>query len=59
MLTSLGNRDFRLLWIGMTVSLLGDGVFLVALAWQVYELLRRPRPRCRSSGVAIDPARRS
>ncbi len=38
MLTSLGNRDFRLLWIGMTVSLVGDGIFLVALAWQVYEL---------------------
>ena len=22
----------------MTVSLLGDGIFIVALAWQVYEL---------------------
>jgi DHA3 family tetracycline resistance protein-like MFS transporter len=31
-------RDFRLLWVGMSASLLGDGVFLVALAWQVYEL---------------------
>src|SRR5882672_11837753 len=31
-------RDFRLLWSGMTVSLLGDGIFIVALAWQVYEL---------------------
>jgi DHA3 family tetracycline resistance protein-like MFS transporter len=31
-------RDFRLLWTGMSASLLGDGVFLVALAWQVYEL---------------------
>jgi MFS family permease len=34
----LRHRDFRLLWSGMTVSLLGDGIFIVALAWQVYEL---------------------
>jgi MFS family permease len=34
----LKHRDFRLLWSGMTVSLLGDGIFIVALAWQVYEL---------------------
>ena len=26
----------------MTASLLGDGVFLVALAWQVYELSNSP-----------------
>jgi MFS family permease len=42
MLSPLGVRDFRLLWTGMTVSLLGDGVFLVALAWQVYTLSNRP-----------------
>jgi MFS family permease len=42
MLSSLGVRDFRFLWIGMTVSLVGDGVFLVALAWQVYELSNLP-----------------
>jgi DHA3 family tetracycline resistance protein-like MFS transporter len=35
-------RDFRLLWTGMTVSLIGDGVFIVAMAWQVYELSNRP-----------------
>jgi MFS family permease len=35
-------RDFRLLWTGMTASLLGDGIFLVALAWQVYELSNAP-----------------
>jgi MFS family permease len=38
----LGHRQFRLLWTGMTVSLLGDGVFLVALAWQVYALSNAP-----------------
>ena len=42
MLSPLRRRDFRLLWIGMTVSLLGDGIFLVALAWQVYELSNAP-----------------
>jgi MFS family permease len=35
-------RDFRLLWTGMVASLLGDGVFLVALAWQVYSISNTP-----------------
>jgi DHA3 family tetracycline resistance protein-like MFS transporter len=38
----LKHRDFRLLWTGMCVSLLGDGVFLVAMAWQVYALSNAP-----------------
>jgi DHA3 family tetracycline resistance protein-like MFS transporter len=38
----LAHRDFRLLWTGMCVSLLGDGLFLVALAWQVYALSNAP-----------------
>ena len=41
-LRPLRHRDFRLLWIGMTTSLIGDGIFLVALAWQVYELSNAP-----------------
>jgi MFS family permease len=35
-------RNFSLLMGGMTVSMLGDGVFLVALAWQVYRLSNTP-----------------
>jgi MFS family permease len=35
-------RDFALLWSGMTVSLLGDGVYTVAIAWQVYLLSNAP-----------------
>src|SRR4029079_7876551 len=35
-------RDFRLLWTGMCASLLGDGAFIVALAWQVYQLSAAP-----------------
>ena len=42
MLKPLRDRDFRLLWAGMTVSLLGDGVYLVALAWQVYDVSNSP-----------------
>lgn len=41
-LAPLRHRDFRLLWGGMCVSLLGDGVFFVALAWQVYTLSNSP-----------------
>jgi DHA3 family tetracycline resistance protein-like MFS transporter len=38
----LRNRDFRLLWSGMCVSLIGDGIFFVALPWQVYKLSNVP-----------------
>jgi DHA3 family tetracycline resistance protein-like MFS transporter len=38
----LRDRDFRLLWTGATASLIGDGAFLVALAWQVYVLSGGP-----------------
>jgi MFS family permease len=41
-LQPLGIRDFALLWTGMTVSLLGDGIYLVTIAWQVYELSNVP-----------------
>lgn len=42
LLAPLRYRDFRLLWIGTTLSLLGDGVLLVALAWQAYQLSNSP-----------------
>jgi len=42
LLAPLALRDFRLLWTGMCISLLGDGVFIVALAWQVYALSNVP-----------------
>jgi MFS family permease len=38
----LSHRDYRLLAGGMSVSLLGDGLFLVALAWQVYTMSDAP-----------------
>lgn len=41
-LRPLRIRDFGLLWSGMTVSLLGDGIYLVTIAWQVYDLSNSP-----------------
>jgi DHA3 family tetracycline resistance protein-like MFS transporter len=42
LLRPLRHRDFRVLWSGMSVSLLGDGIFLVAIAWQSYALWNAP-----------------
>jgi MFS family permease len=41
-LEPLGERDFALFWTGWTVSLVGDGFFLVAIAWQVFDLWNVP-----------------
>lgn len=41
-LRPLRIRDFALLFGGTTVSLLGDGISMVAIAWQVYELSNVP-----------------
>ncbi|HEU4356769.1 MAG TPA: MFS transporter [Actinomycetota bacterium] len=41
-LRPLRIRDFRLLWIGMTVSMIGDGIYVVAVAWQAYEIWNEP-----------------
>ncbi len=37
-ISALRHRDFRLLWAGQTVSLIGDGAFVVAVGWRVLEL---------------------
>src|SRR3954454_5824773 len=42
LLDPLHGRDFRVLWAGMTISLVGDGVMLIALAWQVFALSNTP-----------------
>src|SRR5579885_3245805 len=42
LLRPLRHRDFRHLWAGMSVSLVGDGVFLVATAWTAYALWDAP-----------------
>ncbi|HYY44058.1 MAG TPA: MFS transporter [Actinomycetota bacterium] len=42
MLVPLKERDFARLWVGMTVSLFGDGIYLVALTWQVLAISDTP-----------------
>jgi MFS family permease len=42
LLLPLREREFRKLWVATCVSLLGDGAFLVAVAWQVYDLSNTP-----------------
>lgn len=42
LLTPLRRREFGLLWTGMSVSLLGDGIYFVAIAWQAYALSNAP-----------------
>ena len=42
LLRPLRSRDFRLLWAGESVSLVGDGIFLVAIAWTAYSLWNTP-----------------
>ena len=37
-LEALRHRDFRLLWIGQTVSQIGDAAFVVALGWRAFTL---------------------
>ena len=59
-LRPLRFRDFRLLWTGLAVSLVGDGMWLVAVAFQVIELgggpvqlvARRPRPTASGSSCS-------
>jgi MFS family permease len=42
MLSVLRNRDFGLLWLGQAVSLVGDGIYLVAIAWLVLDISNEP-----------------
>jgi MFS family permease len=42
LLRPLRSRDFRRLWLGMTISLVGDGIFLIAMTWVAYQLWNAP-----------------
>ena len=52
LLTPLRRRDFRVLWAGMTISLIGDGAFLVAMTWQVYAISNAPKALA-MAGIAM------
>jgi predicted outer membrane lipoprotein len=51
LLRPLRHRDFRLLWIGQTVSLIGDGTYYVAVAWLVYQDMGRSAAAFAAVGV--------
>lgn len=51
----LRQRDFALLSLGSTVSLLGDGFFAIALPFQVYQLTGSPTAFSLVSAVAFLP----
>jgi Transmembrane secretion effector len=38
----LRHRDFGLLWLGQAISLIGDGIYLVAIAWLVLDISNEP-----------------
>ena len=38
-LQAFRSRDFRLLWLGQAVSLVGDAAFLTALGWRTFTLV--------------------
>jgi DHA3 family tetracycline resistance protein-like MFS transporter len=42
LLGPLRERDFALMWVGLAVSLLGDGIYFVAIAWAVYAISNEP-----------------
>jgi MFS family permease len=42
-LQAFRSRDFRLLWTGQAISLLGDTAFVVALGWRTFTLTGSPR----------------
>lgn len=37
-LAAFQSRDFRLLWMGQAISLVGDAAFIVALGWRVTDI---------------------
>src|SRR5262245_59709895 len=41
-LRPLRFRDFALLWAGQTISFIGDGIYIIAIAWQTYDLSNTP-----------------
>ena len=45
---ALRHRDFRLLFLGQTVSLIGDAAFVTALGWRTFALAASGRLRRRA-----------
>src|SRR6185437_16819619 len=52
LLRPLRHRDFRLLWVGQTISMVGDGTYYVATAWLVYHDLHGTPADFAAVGIA-------
>src|SRR5436190_10647268 len=52
LLRPLRHRDFRLLWVGQTISMIGDGTYYVATAWLVYHDLHGTPADFAAVGIA-------
>src|SRR3954467_12364865 len=52
LLRPLRHRDFRWLWIGQTISMIGDGTYYVATAWLVYHDLHGSPADFAAVGIA-------
>ena len=52
LLRPMRHRDFRLLWIGQAISMIGDGTYYVAVAWLVYQNLHGSPAAFAAVGVA-------
>jgi MFS family permease len=53
-LAALRFRDFRLLWIGQLVSMIGSQMQVTAVNWHIYELLRGQSYTIMLAGYPID-----
>jgi MFS family permease len=42
LLAPLRAANFRLLWLSMFISLIGDGIYTIAIAWKTYDLANDP-----------------
>jgi hypothetical protein len=50
--TACAIATSALLWIGQTVSMIGDGIYVFAVAWFVWTSMHRPR--CSRSWGGLD-----
>lgn len=53
-LAALRYRDFRLLWLGLLVSITGSQMQLTAVNWHIYQLLRGERYQFSLLGLNLD-----
>jgi hypothetical protein len=53
-MAALRNRDFALLWMGQSVSLLGNGIFTVAFPLEVLRITGSPLALALAVGARME-----